>query len=307
MKYLLFILLAAISIVACKDENSTSLGEPKKVTFKLNGLVTISSGFSGRTEAEDPTYFFIELLSSDKLYASGVFKELKGDLDVSLANNTNYTLRVKAVKKGWSYGVRRYVENGRTTINWAEVTDVLVYQNPFQNGANAGLAWVYTKADSSATMYQYYPQTDTYFGQFSFNSGILKEKEELTLKRQIFGIETSVINFKKGKVTVTLAEGLASEVGQGVSKQEISFPTEKKLDIFTRQDLASDSDNIHLRVLYFDGTKEFVVYDGFNQFNRLEKKMIEVDLSRFDGTGGRAFGFKLEDAVLTNGETIKLN
>lgn len=269
--------------------------------------MNIKNSSLGKTNTAEPTYYFIELLKENKLYASGVFSNSTSLLNLSVVNNANYTLNVKAVKKGWSYGIRRTVENSRTTINWSEVTDALIYQNPIQNGANAGLCWVYTKADSSETAYQYYPQTDTYFAQYTFNSGTQKDTVELELKQQIFGIETHLKNFAKGKVKIVLAEGLASESKIGTSKQTIQFPDTVKLDIFSRQHLAGNEDIIRMRVIYFDETTEHTLYDEFTQFNRLEKKVLEIDLAQFNNEGGRAIGFKLHQEQLAVGEIIKLN
>ena len=306
MKHFIFVALATIS-VSCQDETLLSDSGKKNISVQLKGLVNIKTSSLGKTNTAEPTYYFIELLKENKLYASGVFSNSTSLLNLSVVNNTDYTLNVKAVKKGWSFGIRRVVENGRTTINWSEVTDVIVYSNPIQNGANAGLSWVYNKADSSETTYQYYPQTDTYFAQYAFNSATQKDTVELELKRQIFGIETHVKNFEKGKVNIVLAEGLASESKLGTSKQTIQFPDTVKLDIFSRQHLAGNEDIIRMRVIYFDETTEHILYDEFTQFNRLEKKVLEIDLARFNSEGGRAFGFKLHQEPLAVGEIIKLN
>jgi hypothetical protein len=306
IKHYIFVALATI-LVSCQEESLLTDSGKKNISVQLKGVVDIKSSSLGKTNGANPTYYFIELLKGNELYASGAFSDITSLLNLSVANNVNYTLNVKAVKKGWSYGIRRVVENGRTTINWSEITDVMVYSNPIQNGANAGLSWIYTKADSSETMYQYYPQTDTYFAQYTFNSGTQKDTVELELKRQIFGIETHLKNFEKGKVKIVLAEGLASEPKQGTSQQVIHFPDTVKLDIFSRQNLAGNDDTIRMQVFYFDGTVERVLYDGFIQFSRLEKKVLEIDLARLNGEGGRALGFKLNQEQLAVGEIIKLN
>lgn len=303
-----FILAAiVILIISCQEESLLTDSGKKNISVQLKGLVNIKNSSLGKINTAEPTYYFIELLKENKLYASGVFSNSTSQLNLSVVNNTNYTLNVKAVQKGWSYGIRKTVENGRTTINWSEVTNALIYQNPIQNGANAGLCWVYTKADSSETAYQYYPQTDTYFAQYAFNSATQKDTVELELKRQIFGIETHVKNFNKGKINIVLAEGLASESKLGTSKQTIQFPDTVKLDIFSRQHLAGNEDIIRMRVIYFDETTEHILYDDFTQFSRLEKKVLEIDLARFNNEGGRPFGFKLHQEQLAVGEIIKLN
>jgi hypothetical protein len=306
MKYFVFVAIVTL-IMSCQEESLLTDSGKKNISVQLNGLVNIKNSSLGKTNTAEPTYYFIELLKENKLYASGVFSNSTSLLNLSVVNNANYTLNVKAVKKGWSYGIRRTVENSRTTINWSEVTDALIYNNPIQNGANAGLCWVYTIADSSETAYQYYPQTDTYFAQYTFNSGTQKDTVELDLKQQIFGIETHVKNFAKGKVKIVLAEGLASESKLGTSKQTIQFPDTVKLDIFSRQHLAGNEDIIRMRVIYFDETTENILYDEFTQFNRLEKKVLEIDLARFNNEGGRAIGFKLHQEQLAVGEIIKLN
>ncbi len=306
MKHLVLVAFTVI-ILSCQEETPLSDSGKKNITLKLKGVVDIKASSLGKTGGAEPVYYFIEVLKGNELYASGVFSNITSLLNLSVADNVNYTLNVKAVKKGWSYGIRRVVENGRTTINWSEVTDVLVYSNPIQNGANAGLSWVYTKADSSETMYQYYPQTDTYFSQYTFNSGTQKDTVELELKRQIFGIESHLRNFEKGKIRIVLAEGLSSESKQGTSQQVIHFPDTIKLDIFSRQHLAGNEDIIRMRAIYFDGIAEHILYDGFTEFSRLEKKILEIDLARFNDEGGRAFGFKLHQEQLVAGEIIKLN
>lgn len=306
MKNLVFIALATL-VLSCQEESPLTNASKRDITVQLKGVVDIKSSSLGKTNGVYPVYYFIELLRGDELYASGVFNDLASQINLSVANNANYTLNVKAVKKGWSNGIRRIIENGVTTINWSQVTNSMVYQNPIQNGANAGLAWVYTKADSSETMYQYYPQTDTYFAQYTFNSGTQKDTVELELKRQIFGIETHLKSFEKGKVKIVLAEGLASESKQGTSQQVIHFPDTIKLDIFSRQHLAGNEDIIRMRVIYFDETKEHILYDDFTQFSRLEKKILKIDLTRFHDAGGRNFVFTLDQEQLADGEIIKLN
>ena len=306
MKHLVLVAFAVI-ILSCQEDTPLGDSGPKNITLKLKGVVDIKTSSLGKTGSVEPVYYFIEVLKGNELYAYGVFNNPTTSLSMSLADNGNYTVNVKAVKKGWSYGIRRFVENGRTTINWSEVTDGLVYQNPIQNGANAGLAWVYTKADSSETTYQYYPQTDTYFAQYAFNSGTEKDTVELELKQQIFGIETHVHNFEKGKVSVVLAEGLASEASLGSSQQVVQFPDTVKLSVFSRQSLEANEDVIHMRVIYFDGTIEHVLYEGYNQFSRLEKKILDIDLARLNSESGRTFGFNLQQEQLAAGEIIKLN
>lgn len=306
MKNFIFVALVAI-IMSCQEESLLTDSGKKNISVQLKGVVDLKSSSLGKTNTAEPIYYFIELLKENKLYASGVFSNSTNLLNLSVVNNTDYTLHVKAVKKGWSYGIRRIVENGRTMINWSEVTNAMTYQNPLHNGANAGLSWVYTKADSSQTAYQYYPQTDTYFAQYTFNSASQEDTVKLELKRQIFGIETHLKNFEKGKVNIVLAEGLASESNLGTSKQTIQFPDTVKLDIFSRQHLAGNEDIIRMRVIYFDETTEHILYDTFTQFSRLEKKILEIDLARFNSEGGRAFGFKLHQEPLAVGEIIKLN
>ncbi len=305
MKHLVLVAFTVI-ILSCQEETPLSDSGKKNITLKLKGVVDIKASSLGKTGGAEPVYYFIEVLKGNELYASGVFNNPTTSFSMSLADNGNYTVNVKATKKGWSYGIRRIVENGRTTINWSEVTDGLVYQNPIHNGANAGLSWVYTKADSSETTYQYYPQTDTYFAQYAFNSGTEKDTIELELKQQIFGIETHVHNFEKGKVSIVLAEGLASESNLGSSQQVVQFPDTVKLSIYSRQSLETNEDVISMRVIYFDGAKEHVLYEGFNQFSRLEKKILDIDLARLNSEGGRTFDFKLQQEQLVAGEIIKL-
>jgi len=305
MKHLVLVAFTVI-ILSCQEETPLSDSGKKNITLKLKGVVDIKASSLGKTGGAEPIYYFIEVLKGNELYASGVFNNPTTSFSMSLADDGNYTVNVKAAKKGWSYGIRRIFENGRTTINWSEVTDGLVYQNPIQNGANAGLSWVYTKADSSETTYQYYPQTDTYFAQYAFNSGTEKDTIELELKQQIFGIETHVHNFEKGKVSIILAEGLASEANLGSSQQVVQFPDTVKLSIYSRQSLETNEDVISMRVIYFDGAKEYVLYEGFNQFSRLEKKILDIDLARLNSEGGRTFDIKLQQEQLVAGEIIKL-
>ncbi len=290
-------------LVSCTEDSSVTLQGKKTISLKLSGVDIKSGSLPGRTTEVDPTYCFIEVKKGSDYYATGVFKSLPESLVLSLPDNTNFTVNIKAVKKGWSFGIRRFVENGRTTINWAEAADSLNYQYPMHNGADAGLSWVYTKADSSDTNFQAFPQTDTYAARLEFNTGTLEDTAVVQLKRQIWGIETRIHHFMSGKVSVVLAEDLYANAPNGTSRQVIQYPDSSKLDIFSLGFLHQDN-MVRMRVIYNDGTEDHVAFDGYVSVARLEKKIIDIDLSRFNSIGGRTIGFELMEEMLTAGETI---
>ena len=292
-------------MIACTEESTVTLkGQKKIVSLKFSGVDIKSGSLPGRTSEFDPTYCFIEVKQGSEYYATGVFKSLPESLVLSLPDNTNFTVNIKAVKKGWSYGIRRFVENGRTTINWAEAKDSLDYQYPMHNGADAGLSWVYTQADSSETNFQAYPQTDTYAAQLEFNSGTIVDTTVVELKRQIWGIESRVHHFERGKVSVVLAEGLYDNAPNGTSRQVLQYPDSSRLDIFSLGFLHQGDNNVRMRVIYNDGTEDHIAFDGYVSVARLEKKILDIDLGRFNSTGGRTIGFDLLEEALTSGETI---
>ncbi len=306
MKPLFLTACIAAILLACTDDKPITLQTNKKLAFKFTGVDIKSGSLPGRTNNFDPIYCFIEVKKGNEYYATGVFKSLPPSLQISLPDNTNFTVNIKAVRKGWSYGIRRFVENNRTTINWAEAQDSLNYQHPMHNGADAGLCWVYLKPDSSETNFQAYPQTDTYAARLEFNSGTTVDTTVVELKRQIWGIESRIHHFEKGKVSVVLAEGLYSNPPDGTSRQVINYPDSSKLDIFSLGFLHQGDNMVHMRVIYNDGTEDHVAYDGYISVARLEKKVLDIDLGRFNAMGGRIIGFDLLEETLTAGEIITI-
>jgi len=306
MKYLSCVAFLAVLLIACSEEKIETLQDNKQIALRIKDVdITSGSLSGGRINNFDPIYCFIEVKRGDEYYATGVFKDIPESLFLSLPDNTDFTVNIKAVKKGWSYGIRRFVENGRTTINWAEAMDSLDYQFPFHNGAAAGLCWVYLKSDSSETNYQAFPQTDTYAAQLEFNSGTVLDTAIVELKRQIWGIESHVRNFNHGKISVVLAEGLY-ENSEGTSRQVIQYPDTSKLDIFSLGFLHQGDNIVRMRVIYNDGTEDHVAFDGYISVARLEKKILDIDLGRFNSTSGGKIGFHLTEETLTNGETITI-
>jgi len=307
MRAIVLCVSVAVLLLGCSDDKLVMRSGNKQLALKISDVEIKNGLLPGRTMDFDPTYCFIEVKKGNDYFATGVFKTLPESLVLSLPDNTDFTVNIKTVKKGWSYGIRRFVEYGRTTINWAEAKDSLDYQYPFHNGADAGLCWVYLKPDSSETNYQGFPQTDTYAAQLKFNSGTVVDTTVVELKRQIWGIESHVHHFEGGKVSVVLGEEPPANLPQGTSRQVLEYPDSSKLDIFSLGFLFQGDNIVRMRVIYNDGAENHVAFDGYISVFRLEKKILDIDLARFNSTGGRTIGFVLTEEVLSDGEIIKIN
>lgn len=120
---------------------------------------------------------------------------------------------------------------------------------------------------------------------------------------QIWGIETHVRNFERGKISVVLAEEAPANSPDGTSRQVIQYPDTTKLDIFSLGFLHQGDNMVRMRVIYNDGAENHVAFDGYVSVARLEKKIIDIDLGRFNATGGRAIGSELSEETLAPGET----
>lgn len=302
----------ALLIAACENpdiSNSADI-ETKKVSLSFRN-VKISSGSidGGRVHDYnyDPTYLFIEIKKGDTYYATGVFKEIPKNLDLRLPDKTDFTINIKATKKGGSYGILRYQSGIYTNINWSVASDSLDYQNPIHNGADAGLCYVYTKPDSSSNMYQYYPQTDTYGTQFTINTANISDTIKVNLERKVFGIESRVHNFKKGRIKVVLAEEKSSTDASGSSWQILNYPDSLKLNIYSLMVLNPPRPNMRLRVIYDDTAKDQIIYDGWLEVKPLEKKILDIDLARYNSQTGYKFDFNLLSGELKEGEIVKIN
>lgn len=311
MKVGLFLTLAILFASCENSEMLKSEGNiTKKVFLSISGI-KISSGSlnGGRIEEanSDPTYLFIEIKKGDKYYATGVFKEIPKTLNLRLPDKTDFTINIKAIKKGSTYGILRKNSGIYTNINWSTAADSLDYQNPIHNGADAGLCYVYTKPDSSENMYQYYPQTDTYGTQFTINTGNISDTIKVNLERKVFGIESRVHNFKKGRIKVILAEEKSSTDPSGTSWQTLSYPDSLKLNVYSLMVLNPPRPNVRLRVIYNDTEKDQMIYDGWVEVNPLEKKILDIDMARYNSQSGFKLDFNLLSGQLKEGEIIKIN
>ena len=117
-------------------------------------------------------------------------------------------------------------------------------------------------------------------------------------------VESRVHHFERGKVSVVLAEGLYDNAPNGTSRQVLQYPDSSRLDIFSLGFLHQGDNNVRMRVIYNDGTEDHIAFDGYVSVARLEKKILDIDLGRFNSTGGRTIGFDLLEEALTSGETI---
>lgn len=72
MKYFVFVAIVTL-IMSCQEESLLTDSGKKNISVQLNGLVNIKNSSLGKTNTAEPTYYFIELLKENKLYASGVF------------------------------------------------------------------------------------------------------------------------------------------------------------------------------------------------------------------------------------------
>lgn len=309
---ILVILSFAIAVLGCENEavEKSDPGRVKKVVVSFQGIEISTKPLTGReqrTTDADPTYLFIEIRKGSALYASGVFKDVPQSVGLQLPDKTNVTIFVKAIKKGSSHGILRYKSGIYTNINWSVAADSLNYQNPMQNGADAGLCYVYTKPDSSANMYQYYPPTDTYAAKVEINTSTITGELKINLERKVFGIESKLRNFRKGKVKVLLGEEKSATDPSGVSSQVLSYPDSSKLDVFSLMALHPPRPNIRLRVIYHNTEKDQVIFDGWIEVNALEKKILEIDLARFNSTNNGRLGFTIVNGSLVPGQIIKIN
>lgn len=314
MKYLrvhLYI-ISVIFISSCESPELSKLGENpnKRISISFKDIKISSGSLPGGRLNElnpDPTYLFIEIKKGDAYYATGVFREIPSTLNLNLPDKTDFKINVKAIKKGSSYGIVRYRDGVNTKINWSYAADSLDFKNPAHNGADAGLCYVYTKPDSSENMYQYYPQTDTYGAQLFINTGAISDTIKVNLERKVFGIESRVRNFKKGKIKVILAEEKSASDPSGTSRQIVNFPDSSKLDIYSLMVLNPPRPNMRLRVIYNNTVSDELIYDGWISVNPMEKKILDIDLARFNQPNGFQLGFNLLSAELKEGEIIKIN
>jgi hypothetical protein len=311
MKIGWFITLA-ILIASCESQEISKPEETKtKEIFLSFRDIKISSGSlnGGRIlePDKDPTYLFIEIKKGEIYYATGVFKEIPQTLNLRLPDKVDFTFNIKAIKKGSSYGILRYQSGIYTNINWSVAEDSLNYQNPIHNGADAGLCYVYTKPDSSTSMYQYYPQTETYATQFTINTANISDTVKVNLESKVFGIESRIHNFEKGMIKVMLAEEENSTNVNGPSGQVLNYPDSSKLDIYSLMVLTPQRPNMRLRVIYNDTEKDQVIYNGWVEVDPLEKKILDIDLARYNSIGGFKLDFNLSSGQLKEGEIIKIN
>jgi hypothetical protein len=65
--------------------------------------------------------------------------------------------------------------------------------------------------------------------------------------------------------------------------------------------------NLRLRVIYNETEKDTVMYDGWIAVNALEKKILDIDLGRFNSPNGRNISVNLIDGELTDGELITIH
>lgn len=307
-------MLAALALLfaACESPeiSNSERNKTKKVSLSFRDVKIGSGSLSGgrvQDTNHDPTYLFLEIKKGDHYYATGVFKEIPKTLDLKLPDNTNFTINIKAIRKGGSFGILHYQSGIYTTINWSVAADSLNYQDPIHNGADAGLCYVYTKPDSSSTMYQYYPPTDTYGTQFTFNTASISDTIKVDLERKVFGIESRVHNYKKGTIKVVLAEEKSATDPSGSSWQIVNYPDSLKLDIYSLMVLNPPRPNMRLRVIYNDTEKDQIIYDGWVEIDPLEKKILDIDLARFNSQNGRELYFNLLSEELKEGELIKIN
>ncbi len=277
----------------------------KTVSLSFKDLKISSGSLSGgRVKEWDPTYLFIEIKKGNELYATGVFKEIPETLKLQLPDNTEFTANIKAIRKGGSYGIVRSKNGIYTTINWSDAADSLNYQFPIQNGADAGLCYVYTQPDSSANIYKYYPETDTYGTQLTFNTNTITDTVKINLERKVFGIESRIHHFEKGIVKIVLAEEKDSTDASGTSGHVINYPDSTMLRIYSLMVLFPPRPNVRLRVIYNDIEKDNLIYDGWIAVAALEKKILDIDLARFNSVNGRKMSFTVTESELTDGEII---
>jgi hypothetical protein len=308
MRIISALILVAFIVGCSEQELSIPDKEFKSFSLSFSGVKISSGPLDGgrKSDVSDPTYLFIEIKRGNEFYATGVFKEIPTSLKLRLPDQTDFTINVKAIRKGSSHGIFYEKSGIYTTINWSVAQDSLNFQNPIQNGADAGLCYVYTQADSSSNAYQYYPPTDTYAAQLSINTGTIQDTLEIELKRKIFGIESRIRNFKKGRVRVLLAVENSSTDGEGISSQVINYPDTLLLNTFSLMVLQPPRPNLRLRVLYDNTESEEVIFDGWVEVEALEKKILDIDLGRFNADG-RQMDIKLVDGQLSDGELIKIN
>lgn len=313
VKSLIMRIIAVIVVVAiifgCSDQELSKPDKDfKSIALSFNGIKINSGSLDGgrKSEVSNPTYLFIEIKKGEEYYGTGVFKEIPASLNMRLPDKTDFTINVKVIRKGNSHGILYYKSGIYTNINWSVAQDSLNFQYPMHNGADAGLCYVYTQADSSSNTYQYYPPTDTYAAQLSINTANVQDSLKIQLERKIFGIESHIRNFKKGKVRVLLAGENSSTDEKGISSQVINYPDSSQLNTFSLMVLHPPRPNVRLRVLYDNTQNEQVIFDGWVEVAALEKKILDIDLSRFHA-GGRQMEINLVDGRLTDGELIKIN
>lgn len=304
-------LVALVVLMSCDNEEAFKPGtkEFKKISLSFQGIKISSSNLNGgraTEEEQQPTYLFIEIKKGEEYYATGVFKEIPATLDLKLPSNSQFTIYAKAIRKGSSYGIR-YTKSGiYTNINWSDAADSLNFQNPMHNGADAGSCYVYTAPDSSASAFEYYATTDTFAAKLSVDTDDVTDTLEMELERKVFGIESRLRNFTKGSVRVLLSGETNALDEMGISSQVINYPDTAKLSLFSLMVLHPPRPNVRLRVVYNNTEKDQVIFDGFVEMEALEKKILDIDLSRFDA-GGRLMDFTLEEGSLSEGELIEIN
>jgi hypothetical protein len=302
-KILLLCLTLSVLITACqKEENLGPKNQKKDFYLKVKGAVDVQSGgVSGRSASADPTYYFLEIYSPTGLYASGVFDALPDSLKVSLLDNTNYTVKAKAIKKGESFGIVGYPQSIPPQINGVNLTNSISYSNPSSLSADYGYAYVYTSADSSTQDFSYYPPTNTFYDNLAFNSGTTNTVD-LELARQVFGVETVVIGLTQGEVRVRIGEASYPSI------QRVSFPDTTRTNVYSFLYLYNTSNTIPVKVFYNDGTTDQLLYDNALVFNRLEKKKFIITLDGSGtGAGGTGFNISILDEPLYDGEDIVID
>jgi hypothetical protein len=267
---------------------------------------TLSFGDIKFGSDQDPAYLFVTVKvgtddATSTYYATGIFKNIPKTLDLRLPDNTDFNVNVKVIKEGGSFGIYRELIGNFIMIDNSAASDSLSYQFPYPVRADAGACSVYTKADSSQHAFEQYPQIDTYFGQFVFNTGHDTDTLKVNLNRMVWGLKCRIHNFKKGSIRLIVGDLQPPSDTDGPSEQVINFPDSvglfmHALAFFPVYPHIDDAPR--LRVIYNNSTQDQTIFDEVINIYELKKKILDIDLSRL---GSNPITIK-PDSILTDRE-----
>lgn len=323
MKFFFTVLSLITLLASCKEaEEPLSVAEPdrQRARLDLSTITIVDRPINGRAlngDSPDFDYLLVKVFSDQTdlhpdHYVGGIFDYFPETLEFDLFEERDYTLELKALRRGTGYGIHEFLstQNPNPPI---PVGNTLI--EGLRPPTVDNIYSMYTNEDSSAFQLLEYAEAETYAGSTSFTMEEQEQSIEVpTMNKFNFGVEFVVKNLEQGVVTWDFPP-------YNIRKIVINYPEQDSVyrEYSTRyihSYYLSNPQNIPTSIT-FQRTEggELVgepifLFNSSVEYQRLKVYRFEIDLPELEGPElleGSASWVSFTEESMVPGDTIRIN